>query len=283
MEMPSLPHAQHTTTRASPHNRCASSSSSSSSSSDVHLASVVVGGEGGGGATGTGVCVCARACGNREPLPFFSRCAKLGGRVDGWVRDGCSSCGCTGRLVQHQPQMRLDPLSVGTGMYVVVESHRVSRVHLRRGLGGRCPPLSCHLQNRFWGSVGPYFFSQKLSLVGGTSRRRRRACRGVHHEGSFTLKHRCDSTFCRGGTVRARVPSRIGVACHPTTVAGRVVWSRHPLAPPWRTVPSFSALAFSFWQNVLSPLPPAATPRGAVGSGCAETQMRVDFHRGRAV
>ena len=236
------------------------------------------GGKGGagGGDTDRGVCVRARV-GIGEPASFFFKWPKsLGGdgTTDGCVM-GARSCGCTGRSVHHQTQMQLDVLLVKTGLYVIVESHRASRVHLRRGRGGAVLP-SPVICKRFWGRVGPLFSWQKLSPGWGGDF----AAPPVGHAaGSTTRVHssgklRCDSTFYRGGTARARVSNRIGVACHPTTVAGRIVWSRHLVAPLANGALFFG---FLFWQNVSSPLPPAATPRGAVSSGCVNTRMRLDF------
>ena len=132
------------------------------------------------------------------------------------------------------------------------------------GAGGRCPPVSCHLQIKILGKGGASFFVAKaVTGVGG-------GFRGApvgHAAGSTTRVHssgklRCDSTFYRGGTARARVSNRIGVACHPTTVAGRVVWSRHLVA-------TLANGALFLWFSLLAKCVVTA-PAGGDAAGCCE-------------
>ena len=258
----SLPHAQHTTTRASPQ--------------QVRVIVVVVvvgcasgerrrrGGKGGagGGDTDRGVCVLARACGNRGALLFFFKWSKsLGGdgTTEGCVM-GARSCGCTGRSVHHQTQMRLDVLLVKTGLYVIVESHRASRVHLRRGRGGAVLP-SPVIYKRFGEGWGPLFSLAKAVTGGGDCGAAGGARRGVHYEGSFIRKHRCDSTFYRGGTARPRVSNRIWRSVPPHDGGGARCVVASSRRPPRERCPLF-------WFSLLAKCVVTAPAGGGDAAGC---------------
>ena len=156
----------------------------------------------------------------------------------------------------------------------------VSSVHVRRGRGGRCPPVSCHLQNRF-DERGPLNFGQKVvpGVGGGIAAPSVGTPRGARR--GFIWVGSTDGTRLFIARELFEHVCRVALRYHGTPRRWRgallVASSRRP--PP-RTVPSFSELAFSFLQIVLSPLTPAVTPRGAVGSGRVHTRMRLDFLSG---
>ena len=78
---------------------------------------------------------------------------------------GARSCGCTGRSVHHQTRMQLDFLSLGSELYVVIESHRASRVHIDVG-GGALSSVSCHHHQKAGGGC-PSFWVFLAKVVGG--------------------------------------------------------------------------------------------------------------------
>lgn len=219
----------------------------------------------------------ARACGNRGEgaLFFFKLPKKSWGRWEG-TTDGCMmgarSCGCTGRSVHHQTRMQLDFLSLGSELYVVIESHRASRVHIDVG-GGALSSVSCHHHQKAGGGCPSFWVFLAKVVGGGGFRGAGRGTTSVHSDG----KLRCDSTFCQGvGAVMIAFSSRIGYRVPPHDGGGVRCWSRHPLAP---TLEGKRGRDFQFFRAkcLCHRSHRRQRRRVAVCSARFKHQMRLDF------